>query len=184
MRLWIATLCVGVFAVVVYLFRLFHWNIISDRFFGVGIGILVFVTVWGIFWLLHSGAKSFYFDPQDFLKYEQGGGRQLPVSATTGTWAPLLPHYIGVTQLIVAVAAASITFGGQHVEKLLLAKIFLAFCILYGVPFCTVALYRYDEYGQDVHCYTRFWYSTVESFGFATVICFVFGYAVWALSLN
>ena len=100
----------------------------------------------------------------------------------------MLKHYIGVTQLLVTVAAASIAFGGDKTPKpgllILVAKSFLAWSIFYGVMFCAVLLYRYDEYTQDVTSYTRRWYSTVESLGFATLICFVLGYLSWGWGLS
>lgn len=107
------------------------------------------------------------------------------MSAQKGTFEPLLKHYITVTQLLITVAAASIAFGGNQAPTqyaISVAKLFLAFAILYGVLFCAFVLYRYDEYTQDVESYTRFWYSTVESLGFACLSCFILGYACWAFS--
>jgi hypothetical protein len=146
---------------------------------------LVFL-IWMYFWLSHRGARYVYFDAQDFAKYEGGGGRKLPVSAATGTFEPLLKHYIDVTKLLVTIAAASITFGGTHDVRtgIFAAKLILAFSILYGVLFCAAVLYMYDEYGQNVEVYTRFWYSSVESLGFATLLTFFIGYLVWALNLG
>jgi hypothetical protein len=142
-------------------------------------------TIWRCFWRLNIG-PSYYFDAQDFLKYEEGTGRELPVSAATGTFAPLLKHYIGVTQLLITLAAASITFGGNNsaLRGIFVAKLILASSILFGVLFCAFVLYRYDEYAQDVRSYTRFWYCTVEAFGFATLISFFIGYGVWVVNLG
>jgi hypothetical protein len=73
-----------------------------------------------LFRLSNRGARSFYLDPQDFVRYENGGGRELPVAASTGTFAPLLNSYLDVTKLLITVAAASIAFGGGrtlHVES-------------------------------------------------------------------
>ena len=90
-----------------------------------------------------------------------------------------------MTKLLITVAAASIAFGGNQRVKLGIsaAKLILAFSILYGVLFCASVLYMYDEYGQNVEVYTRFWYSTVEALGFSTLVCFIVGYGVWALLL-
>lgn len=158
----------------------------SMRTLEILIALVVFLVIWLLFWWLNQGARCFYFDAQDFLKYENGGGRELPVSADTGTFAPLLDHYIGVTKLTVVVAAASISFGGNQraLEGVYAAKLFLAFSILYGVLFCAFLLYRYDEYTQNVRCYTKFWYSTVETLGFSALTCFILGYVVWALTLG
>lgn len=139
-----------------------------------------------IFFALFSvnHAPYYYFDNQDFLTYEGGGGRKLPHSAQNGTFEPMLKHYIGLAQLVITVAAASIAFGGTQTTKpaIALAKLFLAFCIIYGVLFCAAILYRYDEYNHNVECYTRFWYATVEGLGFTTLACFMLGYVAWALA--
>ncbi len=95
----------------------------------------------------------------------------------------MLHNYISVSQLLITVAAASIAFGGRQASlgSLCGPKLFLACSILYGISFCAFLLYRYDEYSQDAATYTRFWYCTVESFGFAALICFGTGYLLWAL---
>lgn len=143
----------------------------------------IYFIIWLIFRSLHREGE-FYFDPQDFHHYENGGGRELPLSAKTTTFEPMLKHYMTLAQLIITIAAASIAFGGTQNPKpsIAAAKVFLAFCILYGVLFCSTVLYRYDEYNQNVRSYTRFWYSTVESLGFAALACFVLGYLAWALA--
>ena len=89
---------------------------------------------------------------------------------------------------LLTVAAASIAFGGdkspQGVQRIVVAKLILAWSIFYGVLFCAFVLYRYDEYTQDVKSYTRWWYSTVESLAFASLVCFVAGYLVWGWGLS
>ena len=111
--------------------------------------------------------------------------RRLPLSAATGTFAPFLQHYIDVAKLLITVAAASIAFGGGQATRneTTIAKLILAFSILYGLLFCASMLYMYDEYGQNIEVYTRFWYSTVESLGVSALLCFILGYGVWAFSL-
>lgn len=148
--------------------------------------VTLYVVIWIVFWFSHRGGTSFYFDAQDLVKYETGGGRELPASAVTGTFAPLLQHYIDVVKLLITVAAASIAFGGnQSINAgIFAAKLILAFSILYGVLFCATVLYIYDEYSQNVRVYTRLWYSTVETFGFSALICFILGYGVWAWNLK
>jgi hypothetical protein len=100
----------------------------------------------------------------------------------------MLKHYIGVTQLLVTVAAASIAFGGDRNPKpvllIVIAKSLLAWSIFYGLSFCAFVLYRYDEYTQDMTSYTRWWYSTVESLGFSTLLCFMLGYLAWGWGLS
>jgi hypothetical protein len=137
------------------------------------------------FWKSHKSAKSVYFDAQDFLFYEKGAERELPQSAATSTFMPLLQHYIGITQILITVAAASIAFGGGQAQSasVYFAKVCLASSILFGVLFCSTLLYRYDEYMQNVRSYTRVWYTLVESFGFTCVACFFLGFFVWALGI-
>jgi hypothetical protein len=129
--------------------------------------------------------RSFYFDPQDFVAYEGGAGRELPVAAATGTFAPLLRSYLDVTKLLITVAAASIAFGGGQNPPagVLIAKIVLAFSILYGVTFAALLQFFYDEYCINVRYYTRPRYSLIEALGFSTLACFVGGYFVWAFHL-
>jgi hypothetical protein len=146
--------------------------------------LLVFVGVWLLVRWFNRGGAYFFFDAQDLRKYGDLGDRELPLSSEQGTFQPFLEHYLGVTKLVVAVAAASITFGGHQNpgRGIFAAKLFLAFSIFYGVVFCAAFIYRYDEYTQDVRSYTPFWYSTVEGLGFAALICFILGYGAWALT--
>lgn len=149
--------------------------------------LVIFLVLWNWFWRSHSGAAFVYFDPQDCVKFckEQ---RQYPIAAEKATFEPMLKHYIGVTQLLVTVAAASIAFSGDKTSRpvllILIAKSLLAWSIFYGLLFCASVLYRYDEYTQDITSYTRWWYSTVESFGFSTIVCFMFGYLAWGWGLS
>jgi len=145
-----------------------------------------FGIVWTWFWFSNRKAAYIYFDAQDFAKYQGGGGRKLPISAEKGTFAPFLGHYIDVTKLLVTVAAASIAFGANQntTDGILIAKNVLAFSILYGILFCASLLYIYDEYGQNLEVYSKFWYSTVEALGVSALLSFVGGFFVWALNLG
>jgi hypothetical protein len=149
-----------------------------------------FGAIWLCFWLkyLSSGHRKswFYFDPQDSYRASPSG-RAFPVSAPTATFEPLLKHYVGVTQLLITVAAASIAFGGngQPVGTLIvIAKLLLAWSIFYGVLFCALLLWRYDEYAQNEKSYTLSWYSTIFALGFSTLGCFTFGYLAWGWGLS
>ena len=53
----------------------------------------------------------------------------------------------------------------------------------FGVLFCALLLWRYDEYAQDMTSYTTGWYSTVFSFGFSSLVCFMTGYLSWGWGL-
>jgi len=64
------------------------------------------------------------------------------------------------------------------------AKAVLACAILYGVMFCALLLYFYDEYAQNVRAYSRFRYSLIEALGFSSLACFILGYFVWAFNLR
>ena len=147
--------------------------------------VVLFGVLYVLFWRSHRGVPSFYFDPQDFAHYEGGAGRELPVAAQTGTFAPLLGSYLDVTKLLITVAAASIAFGATHQSRgIFVAKLILAFSILYGVLFCALLQFFYDEYTQNVRAYTRLRYSMIEALGFSTLTCFVLGYFVWAFNLS
>ena len=146
--------------------------------------------IFGLFWLMfrfsHPRGTYFYFDPQDFFRADPKA-RRFPRSAETATFEPMLKHYIGVTQLIVTVAAASIAFGGNSPaagRTIATAKLFLAWSIFFGVTFCALLLWRYDEYTQDMESYTSGWYSTVFTCGFSSLACFMIGYLVWGWGLS
>jgi hypothetical protein len=148
----------------------------------------VFATLWVVFWSIHRRSRHnhFFFDPQDSFRANPVNPA-LPKSAETATFEPFLKHYIGVTQLLVTVAAASIAFGGSnHVQGAPIvndAKLFLAWSIFYGVSFCAVLLWRYDEYAQNMNSYTLGWYSTIFALGFSSLICFILGYFFWGWEL-
>lgn len=156
-------------------------------FGGVTIGALVlFGAIWTWIWCSRKHSKYIYFDAQDCANGNDT--RKFPLAAKTTTFEPMLKHYIGVTQLLITVAAASIALGGdknpQPALLIMMAKSFLAWSIFYGVLFCAFLLYRYDEYTQDLESYTRWWFSTVESLGFSTLGCFILGYLAWGWGLS
>jgi len=121
-----------------------------------------------------------------FVHYEKGDGRELPLSAQTATFEPMLRNYIDVAKLLITVAAASIAFGGGQSPPrfVLIAKLVLAFSILYGVAFTSLLQFFYDDYCQNVRCYTPFRYSLIQSLGFSALTCFIGGYFVWAFNLG
>lgn len=165
---------------------LVNWMEIPSGIWPAVVCVSFFVMLLAYFWRSHKGMRSFYFDPQDFHHFENGGGRELPVAASETTFESLLANYIGVMKLLITVAAASIAFGGKSDGEIgtSYAKIILAFSILYGVIFCGLLQFFYDEYCQNVRAYTRFRYSIIEALGFSSLTCFVVGYLVWAFSLK
>jgi hypothetical protein len=146
----------------------------------------IFGGLFALFWHWNRHGGSFFFDPQDLVASGNKAGRKLPVSAATGTFAPFLAIYNDVVKLLITVAAASIAFGGgQSPSKgILVAKVVLAFAILYGVTFVSLLLFFYDDYGQNVQALTPFRYSLDESLGFSTLVCFIGGYFIWAFNLG
>ena len=92
-----------------------------------------------------------------------------------------------MTQLLITVAAASVAFGGNNrpasTPIVTDAKLLLSWSIFYGVSFCAILLWRYDEYAQDMTSYTLRWYSTIFALGFSSLLCFVLGYFVWGWGL-
>lgn len=151
-----------------------------SRFLGVsGAALTVFAGIWITFYTLHRHSDCLFFDPQDCF-HSNPQARILPRSAENATFEPFLKHYIGVTQLLVTVTAASIAFGGtgQNSSPVAIAKLLLAWSIFFGVMFCALLLWRY-EYAQNMKSYTTGWYSAIFAFGFSTLICFMFGYLAW-----
>ena len=157
-----------------------------SRFWDVTIPALsVFGTFWLIFWCTHNRGP-YFFDPQDCVR-ENTENRKFPMSAETATFKPMLKHYIGATQLLVTVAAASIAFGGSNQTAggaIVVAKLLLAWSIFYGVLFCALLLWRYDEYAQNVESYTLGWHSTVFALGFSCLTCFMFANLAWGYGLS
>jgi len=113
--------------------------------------LLLFTILWLLFWWSHRGLGSFYFDPQDFVHYEKGVGRELPVSAATATFEPHIEYYTGSVKLMITVGAASIAFGGNQSPKagIFVAKIIIAFSILYRKR------ETHDYGGSCVDCFWR-----------------------------
>jgi hypothetical protein len=147
--------------------------------------LFAFLVLMAIFWVSSRGVSYFYFDPKDFAKLENGGGRKLPLAAPDTTFESHLRNYVDVMKLLVTVAAASIAFGAlpQGKTGVLIAKLILAFSILYGVVFSGLLQYFYDEYTQNVQAYTRWRYALIRALGFSALTCFVVGYLVWAFTL-
>jgi hypothetical protein len=162
-----------------------------SAFLGGGISVAAVAVFIGLRWAFcreHPGATTFYFDPQDAVGDDDlRRSRVFPKSADTATFEPMLKHYIGVMQLLVTVAAASLAFGGMPTSTIprtvLAAKLVLAWSVFFGVLFCAILLWRYDEYAQDRYSYTLFWYSTVFALGFSCLTCFMIGYLVWGFGL-
>ncbi len=149
----------------------------------------IFAVWWSVFWLTHRGQSHFFFDPQDDF-HAAAGDRIFPKSAETATFEPMLKHYIGVTQLLVTIAAASIAFGGGSGSQIstapvaiAIAKLLLAWSVFYGVLFCALLLWRYDEYTQNIESYTLPWHSTVFASGFSSLTFFTFGFVMWGFGL-
>ena len=156
---------------------------------GAGAAFLLFACWWfGFFWPRRK-AGYFFFDPQDNEEGQQGRverTRRLPKSASSATFEPLLKHYITVTQLVFTVAAAAIAFGANASpnEPIIIAKLALAWSIAFGVLFCALLIYRYDEYGQNLESYTPGWYATVFAAGFSCLTCFMLGFLIWTYGLS
>jgi hypothetical protein len=107
---------------------------------------LSFFSLLALFRYISRGKHHFYFDAQDFFHYEGGGSRVLPISAKSGTFGTSLKGYVGATKLLITVAAASIAFGSgsSSSEGVVLAKIMLAFAILFGTIFVAVLQMFYE----------------------------------------
>jgi hypothetical protein len=64
-----------------------------------------------------------------------------------------------------------------------IAKLTLAWSIAFGALFCGLLIFCYDEYAQNLHAYTPFWYATIFAAGFSCLVCFILGFLVWAYGL-
>jgi hypothetical protein len=158
---------------------------ISPRVWTVFICLLFFAVLWACLWLPARKLSFFYFDAQDFKNSDAGTSRRLPLSASTGTFAPFLKGYVGAVKLLITVAAASIAFGADKDVKLwiLLAKIILAFSILYGTLFVGLLQFFYEEYAQNLQAYRPWRYTLIQALGFSALACFVAGFFIWAFNL-
>jgi hypothetical protein len=153
-----------------------------------GLAAAMYAVWWVMFWLTHRGEDHFFFDPQDDFHSLRERNRVLPKAAETASFEPMLKHYIGVTQLLVTIAAASIAFGGSSQASntsisIGIAKLLLAWSVFHGVLFCALLLWRYDEYTQNMKSYTLPWHSTVFACGFSSLTFFTFGFVVWGFGL-
>jgi heme A synthase len=145
--------------------------------------LVLYSVVWLWFRITNRGKRTFFFDPMDCFN-DHSADRVLPAAAKTTTFEPMLKHYLTTTQLLVTVGAASIAFGvNPHDHPIGVSKLVLACSVFFGVVFCGLLLWRYDEYTQDVKSYTLSWYSTIFAFGISSLICFMGGYAFWGFEL-
>jgi hypothetical protein len=147
--------------------------------------VTLFGTLLTYFRLENRGSNYIYFDAQDYATYEAEnlGDRKLPIKKDS-TFEPMLKNYIEVMKLLITVAAASVAFGDQHPKLgIIIAKIILAFSILYGVLFCALLQFFYEVYTQNVKSYSPLKYSSIQALGFSALICFISGYLVWAFKL-
>lgn len=183
----------GAYRGVMFADIMFLWFCSHASFLAVtGAATASFASWWADFWYTHRSTQHFFFDPQDDFDAARRapgeGDRIFPKAAETATFEPMLKHYIGVTQLLVTIAAASIAFGGNngHLTPstgVAIAKALLAWSVFYGVLFCALLLWRYDEYSQNMKSYTLPWHSTVFASGFSSLTFFIVGFVVWSLGL-
>ena len=124
-------------------------------------------------------------DPQDAGAKGQKG---------RGTFEPHNKNYLEVAKLVLSVASASIGaialffFRADAIAQGLQRHIawplsFFVFCVVYGVGFIGLLVWRYEKYCHRPESYTRPWYVASTSLGFSMLICLASGYAafVWIL---
>jgi hypothetical protein len=66
----------------------------GDRSLSITDLFVVFGLVFVLFWRSDKGARSFYFNPEDFITMRKTG-QGTPVSVSSGTFEPMLAHYVG-----------------------------------------------------------------------------------------
>jgi hypothetical protein len=157
-----------------------------------GISLLIELLFWPLLWFGYRTGDDgcrveyVYFNPQDWqVSARRAIATRLPIESQIATFGPLLKQYIGVTKLLVTVAAASISFATAHNSAgIYCAKLFLAWSIAYGLMFCITAVYCYESYLHNLESYKPRWAATVESLGVSSLFCFLIGYGVWAFQLR
>lgn len=74
--------------------------------------------------------------------------------------------------------------GESPSKGVLIAKVVLAFSILYGVTFVALLLFVYDDYGQNVRAHAPFRYSLNEALVSQRSSASSEVYFVWAFNLG
>jgi hypothetical protein len=136
-----------------------------------------------ILWLMYRAHPHIFFDPQDYFKAQSGV--KLPERSEKATFEAFLTNYMGMAKLIIGLAAASISFGGLNLNNvnIFTAKMLLAWSIAFALGFCVLMTVFYENYLYDSESYKPWKCALVESFGLASLSCFILGYGYWAWHL-
>jgi hypothetical protein len=138
--------------------------------------------LWLMLWLVYRKQESIYFNLAD--------NPAVPVTteakaAKDGEFDAFVVQYTGLAKIMIALAAASISFGGIASNQLYVfrAKLWLASSIGAALAFCILVTLFCENYLHDVRSYGPVKCALTESLGLTAVICFTVGYIVWAWHL-
>ena len=101
-----------------------------------------------------------------------------------GSFEPRLANYVRAVEYLLGLATGSIVLlvgsSAIHASGMLpwifaSPLVLLGFCVVYGVLFMVLLIYRYEEFLHH-HNYTRARYIWNQSLGFSALTCFCLGY--------
>jgi hypothetical protein len=147
-----------------------------------------FVTLFVYLYLAYRGPKDkrtthIFFNPQDYARARPD--RPFPEYSKQATFDPFITQYTGMAKVVIALAAASISFGGLSTTdtNIFTAKMLLAYSIAFSLIFCISVINFYENYLHDLKSYTPIKIAFVESSGLTCLVCFALGYGYWAWHL-
>ncbi len=125
-----------------------------------------------------------FFNPQDYAASQTAktGNVSFPEESKEATFQPFIAQYTGIAKVTIALAAASISFGGLSSTnpQIWTAKLLLAYSIAFSLLFCVLMINRYENYLHDLKSYKPWLAALVESCGVTSLFCFGLGY--WYLA--
>jgi hypothetical protein len=138
-------------------------------------------------WPRGKKASHVFFNPQDYAASETAktGGVPFPEETKAATFEPFIAQYTGMAKVTIALAAASISFGGVNTTnpQIWTAKLLLSYSIAFSLLFCVFMINFYENYLHDLKSYKPWLAALVESCGVTSLVCFGLGYWYWARHL-
>jgi len=129
-------------------------------------------------------ATHVFFNPQDYAASERAKnlGVAFPEESKSAKFEPFIAQYTGMAKVTIALAAASISFGGLTANnpQIWTAKLLLAYSIAFSLAFCVFMINFYENYLHDLRSYVPWKAAFVESSGLTSLFCFAVGYWYWA----
>lgn len=143
--------------------------------------IFEFLLVLGL-WFGYRNSTCIYFNPEDNPNAPPATAAKASKDAK---FDPFISQYTGLAKVMIALAAASISFGGLNTNQVYIfaAKLLLAYSIATALAFCILVTLYYENYLHDVTSYAPVKCALTESLGLTSVVCFIAGYVYWAWHL-